>query len=167
MNLSPSVSRIALFSAFVLLTAGCQAAPEHATPTQSVEEATEAIKVQALKFSAAYVSGEVDELVSIYTEDGMAAPSGRDFIVGREALRPFWVIPGNTRILRHKTTPTSFVVDGNHAYDWGIYEGQSERDGVVLPPFAGKYVIVWERGDDGVWRMAADMWNDLPAPATD
>ena len=158
------MSRLALAVVIALLTAACQ--PAATPPAQSEQEATEAIQAQALKFSAAYVDGDTDTLVDIYTEDGMAAPSGRDFIVGREALRPYWTLPGNTRVLRHKTTPTSFVVDGDHAYDWGIYEGQSERDGEILPPFSGKYLIVWERGDDGVWRMAADMWNNPGAPAT-
>jgi ketosteroid isomerase-like protein len=165
MSLIPVMSRLVLVCLLVVVAAACQ--PASSQQVQSEEEATAAIQAQALAFSAAYVAGDVDALVDIYTEDGMAAPSGRDFIVGREALRPFWTLPGHTRVLRHKTTPTSFVVDGNHAYDWGIYEGQSERDGEVLPPFSGKYLIVWERGDDGVWRMAADMWNNPPAPQTD
>lgn len=166
MNFSISFpSRIFLAGLCCLLVSntGCKPAGNDAVNAQQNEaEDLASIQAQALKFSAAYVKGEVDELVSIYTADGMAAPGGRDFIVGRTDLRPFWETPAGNKILRHKTTSSSLVIDGDHAYDWGYYEGQSEREGEVLPPFKGKYVIVWERGDDGIWRMAADMWNSLP-----
>ena len=149
----------------LLASTGCQRSRVGTENTlESVAEAKDAIQAQAAKFSAAYVRGDVDEMLSIYTENGVAAPGGRDFIVGRTDMRSLWTIPAGTRILRHETNPESLVIEGNHAFDWGYYEGQSERDGQPLPPFSGKYVIVWERGDDNMWRMAVDMWNTLPAP---
>jgi len=53
------------------------------------------------------------------------------------------------------------VVDGDHAYDHGVYEVSGERDGKAWGPFRGKYVIVWRR-DRRAWRMEHDMWNSGP-----
>ena len=151
-----------LFAA--VLVAGCRPPATDTNPHQQTEqESRAAIEQQAARFSQAYVDGDIDELVSIYTADGMAAPGNRDFIVGHEPMSAYWRLPDGVRVLRHKTTAERLVIDGNHAYDWGYYEGQTARDGVELPSFNGKYLIVWERGVDGVWRMAADMWNSLPA----
>ena len=147
---------------------GCQA---DAPPVDAGQESTEndlaAIQAQALNFSAAYVAGDIEKLISIYTENGMAAPGGLDFIVGRADLKPFWSPVEGRSILRHKTISESLVIDGDHAYDWGYYEGQGAEGGEPGAPFEGKYVIVWERGGDGVWRMAADMWNSMPAPPSE
>ncbi len=145
-----------------ILFVGCQPNEGETPHEQTEQEALAAISEQAARFSAAYVNGDIEELVSIYTEDGMAAPGNRDFIVGHEPMLAYWTLPAGVKVLHHKTTAEKLVVDGDHAYDWGYYEGQTERDGQALPPFSGKYLIVWERGDDGVWRMAADMWNSLP-----
>lgn len=134
-----------------------------ATSAQSDAAALDSIKAQAERFSAAYVRGDMETLLSIYTDDGMAGPGGRDFVRGRPALDSLWALPTGRTILRHASTPVEIEVDGDHAYDWGYYEGEAAQDGEPLGPFQGKYLIVWERGADGRWRMAADLWNRLPA----
>lgn len=125
-------------------------------------EAVASIEAQARRFSEAYVRGDVEAMMSIYAADGVAAPGGRDFIRGRETLTRYWTLPEGRTIVRHVSTPVEIRVEGDTAYDWGYYEGQAAQDGNPLEPFRGKYVIIWERGDDGVWRMAMDMWNAMP-----
>ncbi|GAB5534895.1 MAG: hypothetical protein Rubg2KO_11440 [Rubricoccaceae bacterium] len=120
-----------------------------------------AIVGQARAFSAAYVAGDTDALVTIYAEDGIAAPGGRDFIRGREALRAFWAPSPNASVLEHRLLPNELWIDGDLAYDWGTYEGVSQREGAEPASFRGKYLVVWQRDADGVWRMANDMWNSL------
>lgn len=126
----------------------------------------EAIKKQSRRLSDAYVRGDIEELVSVYTSDGVAAPAGRDFIRGREALLSLWALPAGRTVLSHSATPVELTVDGDHAYDWGYYEGRVAQDGEPLDPFRGTYVIVWKRGEDGVWRIAVDMWAGLRRPAS-
>lgn len=126
----------------------------------SSEDVT-AIFEQSRAFSAAYVRGDIDELVSIYAEDGIAAPGGRDFVRGHEALREFWQIAPGVDIQHHKMTPEELWIDGDLAYDWGYYEGTSQRGDAEPSSFRGKYLVVWQRDADGVWRLANDMWNSL------
>ncbi len=124
----------------------------------------EAIMAQSRRLSDAYVRGDIETLVSIYTSDGVAAPAGRDFIRGRQSLLSLWSLPEGRTVLRHKSTPVEIEVDGDRAFDWGYYEGQAAQDGEPLAPFRGTYVIGWRRGTDGVWRIAVDMWSSLRDP---
>lgn len=121
-----------------------------------------AILAQSGRLSDAYVRGDIADLVAVYARNGIAAPGGRDFVRGWPALDSLWALPPGRTILRHKSTPLELRIDGDHAYDWGYYEGQAAQDGVPLAPFRGKYVIVWHRGTDGTWRILMDMWNSLP-----
>ena len=121
-----------------------------------------AIQIQSARFSQALVAGDIDTAVSIYAENGVAAPSGLDFIRGREALRTYWTPAPDSDLIRHAATPIAIVVDGGHAFDWGYYSGTTIMQGEERS-FRGKYVIVWRREEDGVWRMVQDMWNSLPS----
>jgi len=109
------------------------------------------------------MAGDIQTLVGVYTDDGIAAPAGRDFIQGPVGLERLWNLPEGRTVLRHESIPEELVIDGDHAYDRGYYRGQAAQDGEPLSPFRGAYVIVWERGQDGTWRIAVDMWYNLPA----
>lgn len=150
----------------VALLASAPAAAAQSAPLSVGPEAdVEAILAQSRALSAAYVRGDIDALVAVYAEDGIAAPSGRDFVRGPGALHELWALPPGRVITRHTATPEELRVEGDLAYDWGYYEGAAEQDGEPRGPFGGKYLIVWQRDADGVWRIAHDMWNSLaPRP---
>ncbi len=153
-------TRLVALLLFVMAT-GCT--PDSGTQSLPNTDADrEAILEQSRRLSAAYMAGDIQTLVSLYTEDGVAVPGNRDFVRGHEALSRLWTLPEGRTILRHEATPTTLEVDGNHAYDWGYFEGQAAQNGEPMAPFRGAYVIVWERSADGQWRIAADMWNSLP-----
>lgn len=120
-----------------------------------------AIAAQSARFSQAYVDGDLETLVSIYASDGVAGPPGRTFVRGRDALRDLWRTREDVDVIRHRAVPEAIRVEGRIAYDWGYYSGAT-RVGSETRPFGGKYLIVWERGTDGVWRMAHDVWNSVP-----
>lgn len=125
--------------------------------------AVRAIKAQAARLSEAYMAGDIEGVVALYTEDGIAAAYNSDFVRGKDALLDLWQLPEGRTILHHASMPEEIVVDGDHAWDWGYYEGEAAQDGESPGTFGGKYVIVWERGSDGVWRMAMDAWSGVPA----
>ena len=153
---------IAGLSVLTVITACAPAARTSAAATITSARDIEAIMEQSRRLSAAYIKGDIAELVSVYKPDGIAAPGGRDFIKGRDALLAYWSLPEGRTVLRHRSTPTEIKVDGDHAYDWGYYEGQGAQNGVPLTPFRGAYVIVWERSSDGKWLIAMDIWHSLP-----
>jgi len=145
-----------------VLIAGDADVADAVAQAQLNDAAEGAIRAQAARFSAAYVAGDTEALVQIYAEDGVAGPGGSDFVRGRPALRILWTRGADTQVLRHRLRPVEIVVDGDHAYDWGYYEGTT---GSPAEPkaFNGKYLVVWQRDADGQWRMAHDVWNSMPS----
>ena len=149
----------------LLLAPAALAQPDAQSDLVTSGDATDiaAILDQSLALSAAYMRGDIDALVAVYAEDGIAAPGGRDFVRGHDALRELWALPEGRIVTHHAARPVELHVAGDLAYDWGYYEGAVTQDGEARPPFRGKYLIVWQREPDGRWRIAHDMWNLLPS----
>jgi uncharacterized protein (TIGR02246 family) len=120
-----------------------------------------AIQEVARRFSAAYVRGDAAAITDLYTPDAVIFPERSEAIGGTDAIRRYWTFAPGRRITRHRLTATAVVVDGDHAYDHGVYEVAGESDGKPWGPTGGKYVVVWRREPAG-WRIQLDMWNSLP-----
>ena len=159
--------RVAALFAVVFLQA-CQIPQPGVDPsvTDSLTSVAE-IEEAAAQFSAAYVAGDIDSLLSFYTDDVVVASGNNDFVRSGPELDNMWTLPDGRDILCHATRPEALTVEGDLAYDWGYYDGRAAQDGEPMDPFYGKYVIVWKRGTDGRWRMALDVWSRLPAPPQD
>jgi len=127
------------------------------------EEDITAILAQSRALSEAYMAGDIEALVAVYAEDGIAAPGESEFVRGHDALFELWSLPEGRVVTHHQAIPEELRVEGDMAYDWGYYEGAVTQDGEPRPPFRGKYLVVWQRDPDGVWRIAHDMWNSLPS----
>ncbi len=149
------------FQGFAAALALLLVPPGAAAPSDPSAE-IEAIKAQSERFSKAYVEEDIDTLVFIYAEDGVAGPGGRNFIRGRDALRRYWQVAEGVDVIRHRAVPEEILVEGRFAYDWGHYSGATVSGGKTNE-FRGKYLIVWRKDEDGVWRMAQDMWSGVPA----
>lgn len=158
---APVVATTILFFAFL---AACS--DQVGDTSDPVDQATAVSEIRrsGADFSATYVLGDVDSLMSYYTSDAVAAAGNNDFVVGRSALAAMWALPQGRSILCHASHPEEIEVNGDLAYDWGYYEGRAAQDGEPLEPFFGKYVIVWKRGSDGRWQMAIDVWSRVPEP---
>lgn len=54
------------------------------------------------QFSAAYVQGDNDKLISFYTDDAVIFPGNSDLIKGKEAIRKYWTLPQGRIVSHHK-----------------------------------------------------------------
>ena len=117
-------------------------------------------------FSAALVGRDYDKVVDAYTPDASIFPDRRDILTGRDAIATYWTPPANatSRTVHHRVTPEEIRLTGDsEAYDWGYYEGTTERADGSRANWRGKYVIVWRKlGSD--WKIYLDIWNRVPIP---
>lgn len=156
---------ITMIVACMFATVGCasSAGRTDSSPAGNSQDVARIVE-RSRAFSAAYVRGDTAAMVEMYTPDGVIFPNNSEMLAGREALLRFWTIPEGDNITRHVATPTQIRVDGDHAYDYGVYEVDVLRQGRARPQTRGKYVIVWERGADREWRIKLDIWNSRPQP---
>jgi uncharacterized protein (TIGR02246 family) len=152
-----------LLALAALLAASLPARPALAQSNDAAADSA-AIHAASRAFSAAYVRGDAEAMAAAYTADGVIFPERAEMITGREAIRRYWTwAPGN-RVTHHLATPAQIRVEGDVAYDYGVFEIAGERGGEPWGPRHGKYVIVWRREADGAWRMQLDIWNSRPEP---
>lgn len=162
----PCFRPVALFVCLLTLGA-CSVRSAHEIDLRTTQpDPGEVARIEELsrRFSAAYVAGDIETMVELYTPDAVIFPGNSEMLRGTDAIRQYWTIPAGQRITRHVATPTEIRIDGDHAYDYGVYEIAGERNGTAWGPSLGKYVIVWRRTPEG-WRMHLDMWNTRPQPA--
>ena len=157
--------RCVLLLAWLMTAAsGCAVSSRHALAgsTRGADN-PEIAAIQALsrEFSAAYTRGDADSITALYTPDAVIFPNNSEMIQGHDAIRRYWTLAPGQTVTHHRATPTEIRIDGDHAYDYGVFEISGTRDGTPYGPSHGKYVIVWRRTPAG-WRMHLDMWNNRP-----
>jgi ketosteroid isomerase-like protein len=97
-------------------------------------------------------------LAACYTDDAQLLPPGSQVVTGRPAIGPFWEAAVAALGVQAATLTThELEVHGDTANEVG--EG-------VLKTASGeakvKYLVIWKREADGIWKMHRDIWNDLP-----
>jgi uncharacterized protein (TIGR02246 family) len=147
------------FQLIAFLAAAAFAVP---TGAQSASADSAAIHEVSRQFSAAYVRGDAPAMAALYTVDGVIFPDRSDAIGGRDSIQTYWTLRPGNRVTRHVATPTHIRVEGDVAYDYGIFEVSGENGGQPWGPSTGKYVIVWRREPGGPWRIHLDIWNAGP-----
>ena len=106
-------------------------------------------------YRQAWETNDRAALAALFTDDGMALPSGRPPARGAAAIRNVYAnLAGSPLALRAFAYSTS----GDMAYVLGAFAGAPDQ------PDIGKFVLVLRR-HDGRWRIVADMDNaNAPMP---
>jgi ketosteroid isomerase-like protein len=133
-------------------------------PTSDEKKIIDTLAQISSQFSAAYVKGDIEKLVSFYTDDAVIFPGNSDLIRGKEAIKKYWTLAPGRTVTHHKITAVEIKIMGDFAYDYGYYEVSGRNNDEAWGPNYGKYLIVWKRGSDGAWKMHLDMWNSRPKP---
>lgn len=90
----------------------------------------------------------------------MLFPPGRPPVRGLADIRAFW--GGRSpdfQVLEHRLEPRTLDVHGTMAVDEGIWSNTTRWRDDPPTTSSGVYLVVWSRGEDGVWRMEFDMWH--------
>lgn len=104
----------------------------------------------------ASLTGQWDSAADVYAESVVVMPPGAPAIVGRDALLALLRVSppaagGAPELLEIR-------VQGDLAFVRGRYVL------VTTAADTGKMLEIWERGADGRWRLARDIWSSDRAP---
>ena len=120
----------------------------------------EKVRNASKAFSAAYVAQDFDKMANLYTSDAKLIPLGVPIVEGRQAIRARWEKGKDTKILSHSMDASEITIIGDTAYDYGYYNGRSQKGTEAISDWKGKYVVVWKK-INGSWKMYIDIWNRL------
>lgn len=121
-----------------------------------------AISAQAKAFSQAFVNGDIETIMAIYSPNAKIINGNDNIENDINVIREYWTpnLKSSWQLKWHKTQSDELIIDGQLASDIGYYSGLSMNEDGRESQFGGAYVIVW-RKIDGVWRIHLDMWNDI------
>ena len=115
------------------------------------------------RFSAAYASLDPDRIAAMYTDDALYLGPAGEIVRGRAAIRERHAgsSEGNSE-RRHVRRITFDFIDrvdaGDVRNEVGYYTITTSMPGHATT-FRGKFVKVWRRASDGVWRIHTDSYS--------
>ena len=156
-----SVRVASALAALCIIALGC--APR--SPSVDVARETARLLERDRAWAAAASAGKnVDSVVAFWTDDARVVGTNDPTLEGKQAIRQM-VAGGFATPGFHVTwTPEVAVVaaSGDLGYTRGTNEFTvpDKSGGTMKMP--GRYLTVWRRGADGVWRCAEDYTTPMP-----
>ncbi|HEY5610514.1 MAG TPA: DUF4440 domain-containing protein [Thermoanaerobaculia bacterium] len=122
------------------------------------------IRAAAQRFATAFNSGDMDGVVSFYTDDAALLPPNADISRGHSGIRSAFstFIPMKPQLA---LTTDRIVESCDVAYEYGTFTMKFTPPGAAEMSDRGKFVTIWRKQPNGDWKIAVDMFNtSLPAP---
>ena len=119
------------------------------------------ITARSAEWDAALNAQDVDAVAAMYTDDARVLAPNRPMTVGTDGVRAEFggMIDAGLSV---KLTSIDASVAGDIGHNVGTYVLSAGDTTVDI----GKFIETWARGDDGVWRIANDIYNsDNPQPS--
>ncbi len=130
---------------------GCKPEPASKNPRSAVDSVLH-------RYATASRNGDADALAELYQPAALLLPPDAGVVAGRDSIRAFWEDGLDDDV---KFTAERVVVDNGLAFAAGRYLVMGNESS---PIDSGKFVLCLERDKNGVWAIAADIWNTTPSP---
>ena len=122
------------------------------------------IKKVNQKYLEFYNSGNYEGVASLHTEDAVVMPPNVLSRIGKDQIMSAIKDEISMGFTDLKFVENDIKIFGTLAYDEGSYSLNIKSDiGEIIGNDFGKYLVVWEKQNDGRWLMKKDIWNsNLP-----
>jgi uncharacterized protein (TIGR02246 family) len=98
-------------------------------------------------------------IAALYTENATLLPPGQPMMTGRQNIQGFWQGFFDAGASDAKLKSVQISGSGDLAYEVGEYSAMMPQPSGGTAPGTGKYLVVFERQQDGTLKMAADMFS--------
>lgn len=133
------------------------AQPENKAQT-ALGEARQAIDKGNAQWIEAWDKADAGLIASLFANDGVLLSRNGKFFKGPEQvlghMKP--VLESTGKGVKATVTTVDLWLDDNTAYETGTYSYSYQEKGKPVKD-EGRYVTIWKRQSDGVWKIAMDM----------
>ena len=116
------------------------------------------------KDKQASMNGDLETLLTLFTDDGILIPAEGDIIEGKEGLnnmlKQSLELYKDYRVTEYDHDFKEIKVLGQYAYEWGIYSSKykSKKDGKEITA-SGKLMRILKLQADGNWKVHRTIWT--------
>ena len=144
----------ALMVCLVLAGCGTTGAPAAAAGTAETE-----VREASDRFWATRARADAGALAALFTDDGMFMVPGLPDASGRNAVRALLEQRfAGGRTFDFVVHRREIEVSGDSANELAWYSESHQAQGQTMR-MDGRYLLVWRRGGDGVWRVHRYLYN--------
>ena len=150
----------------IVVLAACAPSAPPGQPSAAAAADEASIRSGADAWNDAYNAGDVDKILTLYTDDAVLMPPDAPAATGPAAIREFLtkdIAGAKAAGVSAKDDGGTVTVTADFAWHAGKF---SAHDAAGKTVSTGKYVELW-RKTDGKWRMFRDIWNNDAAPAVE
>jgi ketosteroid isomerase-like protein len=118
------------------------------------------------EWSKSAATKDAERVASFYAEDAMVYPPNAAAVTGRAAAKTVWasLFADSTFRLAWTTVHAAVAKGGDMGYTAGTYEDSWTGPDGKLMNEKGKYVCVWKKQKDGLWKAIFDAGSAVPSP---
>lgn len=120
---------------------------------QSVE-----IEAAQAAYEAAFASGDGASVAAIFTEDARLLPPNGPIVEGTEAIKAYWQGAIDAGFHSLELGVIAAEVQGDTMIETGTWSIKGPGEGGAEATYTGRALVIWKKGENGVWRMSQDMW---------
>lgn len=122
------------------------------------------IQTREREWSAAFLAGNAAGVAALYTEDGAQIQPAGEARVGRAAITAGMQSDFDTlNVTAREDITDEVIAAGDYAIEVGHYSYQATTKVGNRPVSeSGRYMVVWRKDADGVWRLHRDIGNVAP-----
>lgn len=109
----------------------------------------------------AMLNDNTEAMLDMYTDDAISLPSYEPMLRGKAAMIESHNRNKDAGFKMNDMTLNTMEVwsSGNYAYEIGTYTIDISMPQMENWKDNGKYLTVWEKQSDGLWKVKADTWN--------
>ena len=130
----------------------------------NLESERTALMETSREWARAAAGGDLERILSFWSDDAIVMPPGQPAVVGKAAIREF--VRETTAIPGFSITWEPEQANVDNAGDVGYMVERnrvsfSEESGTARVQF-GKALTVWRKDATGAWKCVIDIWNENP-----
>jgi uncharacterized protein (TIGR02246 family) len=129
----------------------------------NAESPRDEIEAALVTFSAAFNKGDDAGVAAHYAEDAAILPPDSARVDGRANIQAFWKGAIDAGLADLTLKAVEVEGSGDVAFEVGEVSYSAPDKTGTRSTATGKYIVVWKKGADGVWRLYRDIWNANPA----